>query len=69
MAATGKAGRPNPFQGKLFLTQRQVADFMGISKTRVYQIENRALRKIRDAIVREAAMERLSVRDWLYEER
>lgn len=33
-----------------FLTQKQIADRMGISRSRVFQIEQRALRKIRKAL-------------------
>lgn len=33
------------------LTQQQIAEMFGVSKRRVQQIEQRALRKIRDAAV------------------
>lgn len=41
------------------MTQQQIADLMGLSKTRVYQIEKQAMKKLRrglleDPLIREA---------------
>ncbi len=46
-------------------TQLEVAQLLGISRTRVYQIEHRALRKIRAAFAAEARTAGLSVPEWL----
>lgn len=47
------------------LSQRQVASLLGISQTRVTQIERRALNKLRQAIAEDAQATGQSVREWI----
>jgi hypothetical protein len=46
------------------LSQYEVADLMGITRTRVHQIEKRALKKLRAAIEAEAVAAGISVEEW-----
>lgn len=47
------------------MTERQVAAELGISRTRVRQLEARALRKLREAIETEAERAGLEPREWI----
>lgn len=50
-------------------TQQEIAQSWGVSKGRVWQIETRALAKLKKAIQYEAAKRGVTVREWLYGER
>lgn len=43
-----------------FLSQKEVADFFGVSRARIQQIELRALRKLRNAIVEDPICRQLA---------
>lgn len=47
------------------LSQYQVAELIGVSRQRVFELEHRALRKIRAAIEAEAAAAGVSPLEWL----
>mgnify|MGYP000080998920 CR=1 FL=1 len=47
-------------------TQKDIAEMWGLTRARIYQLENRALYKIKQAIAAEAAAVGVTVREWLY---
>ena len=47
------------------MSQRDVAEIIGVSYRRIQQIEQRALRKLRAELKRQAEAEGVSVRDWI----
>jgi hypothetical protein len=47
------------------LTHVEIGEILGISRARVFQLEHRALQKIRHALLREAAAVGLSVDEFL----
>ena len=57
-----------PIREYALLTQRQCAEFLGISRSAVDQYERQALRKIRDGLQRDAATHGSSLRTWLFGE-
>jgi len=59
------ANVPEPARQKIGLTQYEIADALGISRTAIYFVEQRALRKLRAAIIREAAAVGMSPLEWL----
>ena len=61
-ATADAAGRARP------LTQLEVAEAIGVSRARVFQLERRAIEKIRRFIVEQAAADGVSVREWLFGE-
>jgi len=50
------------------LTHAEIGPLLGISRGRVWQLEMRALKKIREFIKLEAAAAGVSVREWLFGE-
>lgn len=50
------------------LTQQQVADIYGVSRAAIYNVEQRALGKLRAALSREARHRGMTVRQWLFGE-
>lgn len=51
--------------GELLLSHEEIAEMWGVSRTRVWQIEQRALCKIRKYIEREAKLAGVSPIVWL----
>jgi DNA-directed RNA polymerase sigma subunit (sigma70/sigma32) len=47
------------------MSQRDVAELIGVSHRRIQQIEQRALKKMRAELQRQAEAEGVSVRDWI----
>jgi DNA-directed RNA polymerase sigma subunit (sigma70/sigma32) len=48
------------------MSREQIANRLGVSRSRIRQIEERALRKLHAAIVREATAAGVSIREWLF---
>jgi len=63
MAAQGNKYRQSPFSAR---TQQDVAALLGVSREHVGKAERRAVRKLQEAIEREAAAAGCSVRQWLF---
>jgi DNA-binding CsgD family transcriptional regulator len=63
MAAQGNKFGQHP---STVLTRRETASILGVSKETVYLDERRAIRKLQEAIEREAAAAGCSVRQWLF---
>jgi len=51
---------------RILLSQREIAKLQGCSRSRIYLIEQRALEKIKRAIIREARSAGQTVHEWLY---
>jgi DNA-directed RNA polymerase sigma subunit (sigma70/sigma32) len=50
----------------VILTQLAIANRMGVSRQRIFGIEQRALEKLKRAIEREASIAKMTPKEWLF---
>lgn len=62
-----KAAKYIPYasSGKADMTQAEVAALFGVTRARIQQMEQNALKKIRKAVAKEAAAAGMTIRQWL----
>lgn len=58
-------GRKEKPEFPTFMTQKSIALALGVTRTRIYAIEKRALRKLLKAITEEAAAAGMTPLQWL----
>ncbi|MGD9644288.1 MAG: sigma factor-like helix-turn-helix DNA-binding protein [Pirellulales bacterium] len=63
-----KPQHANVASGSAVRGQKEIAALLGISRARVFQLEQRAMEKIRKAIEQEARAAGMSIREWLESE-
>lgn len=66
LTESGKRRLGNANSGTACMTQQAIGEMFGVSLQSIQAVEYRALRKIRQAIRREAEAAGVSVRTWLY---